>query len=169
MKQNKFGEIVFNEADLLHLLMQDPGRSLDGALVDQTVNLSTLSDLDHAPDLVKYATDETQTIEQFDQHQQQNWHMPSKYKTLDIAQHILDLCKTDAELQRCGAELLLFQERNLFDLLRYLHYLVQVMREHKIVWGVGRGSSVASYVLYLLGVHRVNSMYYNLDPREFLR
>jgi DNA polymerase III alpha subunit len=34
---------------------------------------------------------------------------------------------------------------------------------------VGRGSSVASYVLYLLGVHRIDSMFYDLDPSEFLR
>jgi len=43
------------------------------------------------------------------------------------------------------------------------------MQENKVIWGVGRGSSVASYVLYLIGVHRVNSMYYNLDVGEFLR
>jgi DNA polymerase III alpha subunit len=68
-----------------------------------------------------------------------------------------------------GQELLLFQERNLFDLLRYLKYLVDVMSTNSVIWGVGRGSSVASYVLYLLGVHRIDSMYYDLDPQEFLR
>jgi DNA polymerase III alpha subunit len=95
--------------------------------------------------------------------------MPDKYKQLDIAKHVLDLCSTDVELQRVGAELLLFQERNLFDLLRYLKYLVDVMRENRLIWGVGRGSSLASYVLYLLGVHRINSIFYDLDPQEFLR
>ena len=43
------------------------------------------------------------------------------------------------------------------------------MRENQLIWGVGRGSSTASYVLYLLGVHRIDSMYYDLDPEEFLR
>jgi DNA polymerase III alpha subunit len=64
---------------------------------------------------------------------------------------------------------MLFQERNLFDLLRYLKYLVDVMTENQLIWGVGRGSSVASFVLYKLKVHRINSMYYELDPAEFLR
>jgi len=64
---------------------------------------------------------------------------------------------------------MLYQERGLFDLLRYLKYLVDVMQENHIIWGVGRGSSVASYVLYLIGVHRINSLYYNLDIQEFLR
>jgi DNA polymerase III alpha subunit len=82
---------------------------------------------------------------------------------------VLNLCKTDAELQRVGQELLMYQERNLFDLLRYLKYLIDTMRENRIIWGVGRGSSLASYVLYLLGVHRIDSMLYDLDPAEFLR
>jgi DNA polymerase III alpha subunit len=64
---------------------------------------------------------------------------------------------------------LMFQERNLFNLLKYLKYLVDTMKSNNVIWGVGRGSSVASYVLYLLGVHRIDSMYYDLDPKEFLR
>ena len=70
---------------------------------------------------------------------------------------------------RVGEELLLYQERDLFNLLRYLKYLVDLMTEHKLIWGVGRGSSVASFVLYKLGVHRIDSLYYELDPAEFLR
>jgi len=95
--------------------------------------------------------------------------MPEEYKQLDIAKLVLDLCVTPAELQRVGHELILYQERNLFDLLRYLKYLVDVMKTNRMIWGVGRGSSVASHVLYLLGVHRVNSLFYELDPEEFLR
>jgi len=57
----------------------------------------------------------------------------------------------------------------LFDLLRYLKYLADVMTEHRLIWGVGRGSSVASYVLYKLKIHRIDSLYYNLSPEEFLR
>ena len=108
-------------------------------------------------------------IDNFDRVQQAKWSMPDEYKDLDIAQWILDQCKTDAELQRVGQELLLYQERNLFDLLRYLHYLVDVLKENRVIWGVGRGSSVASYVLYLLGVHKINSLYYDLDITEFLK
>jgi DNA polymerase-3 subunit alpha len=105
----------------------------------------------------------------FDLEQQRNWHMPEQYKKLDIAQHVLDLCNTEAELQRCGQELLLYQERDLFPLLQYLAYLVDIMRENHVIWGVGRGSSVASYVLYKLGVHRIDSLFYDLSVDEFLR
>jgi len=34
---------------------------------------------------------------------------------------------------------------------------------------VGRGSSVASYCLYLLGVHKINSLKFDLDIKEFLK
>jgi DNA polymerase III alpha subunit len=50
-----------------------------------------------------------------------------------------------------------------------LKYIVDTLRDNKIIWGVGRGSSVSSYVLYLLGVHRIDSLKYQLDYREFLR
>jgi DNA polymerase III alpha subunit len=107
--------------------------------------------------------------EEFDAHNQKHWLMPRDYYELDIAEWILNQCNNDAELQRCGQELLLYQERDAFDLLRYLKYLVDTMRTHNIIWGVGRGSSVASFVLYKIGVHRINSLYYDLDPQEFLK
>ena len=95
--------------------------------------------------------------------------MPVWYKELDIAAWVLTQCQTQEQLQRCGNELIMFQERDLFDLLRYLKYLVDTMRENNIIWGVGRGSSVASYVLFLIGIHRIDSMFYNLSIDEFLR
>ena len=95
--------------------------------------------------------------------------MPTSYQELDIAKYVLDLCNTEEELQRVGEELLLFQERDLFDLLRYMKYLVDIMRNNNIVWGVGRGSSVSSFVLYLIGIHKINSLYYDLSIDEFLK
>jgi DNA polymerase III alpha subunit len=111
----------------------------------------------------------TQTIEEFDSNLQRNWHMPDEYKELDIAAYVLGLCKEEYELQRVGEELILYQERNAFDLLCYMKYLVDTLRKNNIVWGVGRGSSVASYTLFLLGVHRIDSIYYDLDIEEFLK
>ena len=172
MKTDKFGQMVFGEQDVINLYLQ--GHNIDTLqhlLVDSTIDLETAASiLDNVPAFVRYdELAQQQTVEQFDHRCQAMWYMPDEYKAMDIAAHVLGLCKTDAELQRCGEELLLFQERNLFDLLRYLKYLVDVMTENRLIWGVGRGSSVASYVLYKLGVHRIDSMYYELDPTEFLR
>lgn len=142
---------------------------IDSMMVGPGVSLETASAyLEQIPTLIE-ETFTDMTVEEFDQMKQNSWHMPNEYKQLDIAEYILSLCNSDAQLQRCGEELLLFQERNLFDLLRYLKYLVDTLRANNMIWGVGRGSSVASYVLYLLGVHRIDSMFYDLDAREFLR
>ena len=100
---------------------------------------------------------------------QGEWFMPDEYKQLTIQNYVLNKCKTDKEIERVSEELKAFRERDMFNLLRYMVYLVDFMRENNIVWGVGRGSSVASYVLYLIGVHRINSIQYDLDWREFLR
>ena len=172
-KTNKFGEIIFAEQDLCDLVMR--GHDLtkfNGIIVDPPVDIETaaliLQDVLKFIKYDKYA-EENLSVEEFDHRNQQRWFMPEEYKQLDIAKHVLDLCKTEEELQRVGEELILFQERNLFNLLRYLKYLVDVMKTNRMIWGVGRGSSVASHVLYLLGVHRVNSLFYELDPEEFLR
>jgi DNA polymerase III alpha subunit len=172
MKQNKHGEQIFTEDDLCNLIMQGfDAANFNGAKVDQHINLETAAlVLDHVPHLIVYdALVEQMTTEEFDYKNQQQWFMPDFYKTLDIAEHVLNLCTTAAELQRCGQELLMFQERGLFNLLRYLKYLLDTMTENKLIWGVGRGSSVASFVLYKLGVHQIDSLHYDLDPSEFLR
>jgi DNA polymerase III alpha subunit len=43
------------------------------------------------------------------------------------------------------------------------------MRSSNIVWGVGRGSSVASYALYLIGIHKIDPIKYNLSINEFFK
>lgn len=172
MKTTKHGELVYNQSDLCELVMQGHNMSsVSGLQVDNSVDLETAAViLDNVPAFVRYndMIDQLST-EEFDHKNQQTWFMPNSYQQLDIAEHVLGLCQTNAELQRCGQELMLYQERDLFDLLRYLKYLVDVMTQHRLIWGVGRGSSVASYVLYKLGVHRIDSLYYDLDPGEFLR
>ncbi len=171
MKINQYSEQIFSEDDVCDLLMQahEP-QSLDGLIVDSSVNLESAAQmLERVPHLIASLDHRMVSVEEFDKIKQGHWFMPDQYKQLDIAEHVISLCQTGAELQRVGHELLLYQERGLFDLLRYLKYLVDLMTENRLIWGVGRGSSVASYILYLLGVHQINSMYYELDPAEFLR
>ena len=173
MKINKYGEIIQEESDIVDLLMQgrDP-LTMKNLVVDPAVDIETLLHLIENPqDLMTWTFPEASDIAvpEFDQIRQGRWFMPQEYRDFDIAEYVLSLCHTQEELQRVGEELLLFQHYDLFDLLRYLRYLVAVMRENQVIWGVGRGSSVASFVLYLLGVHRINSLHYDLDPREFLR
>jgi DNA polymerase III alpha subunit len=171
MIQNKLGEMIFNEQDVCDILMT--GREYDtlkNMLVDDSVNIEqAIQFVERMPEFIKYVGDTEVTMSIFDRENQTNWHMPPEYQNLDIAEYVLSLCATEAELQRVGEELLLYQERNLFNLLRYLKYLVDIMTENHVIWGVGRGSSVASYILYKLRVHRIDSLFYKLDIKEFLR
>ena len=173
MKTSNYGEIIYDENDLCNLIMQGhDAYNLPNLTVEPDLNIKRLASIIENPGAVltwNFPQDNNASVSEFDQAQQAHWFMPELYKQLDIAEHVLSLCTTQEELQRCGHELLLFQERGLFDLLRYMKYLVDTMKANNVIWGVGRGSSVASYVLYKLEVHRVNSMYYDLDPGEFLR
>ena len=173
MKINKFGEMIFDQHDLCDLIMRGHDvTKMPKVTVSPDVDIQSLIQTVQNPDgllLWTFPEGSDTAVPDYDHACQSRWAMPQLYQELDIAQHVLSLCRTQEQLQRAGQELIMYQERGLFDLLRYLKYLVDVMRENRIIWGVGRGSSVASYVLYLLGVHRVDSLHYDLDPHEFLR
>jgi len=156
--------VVYSEQDLCNVLMQDPDFEFNDIVVDFDFD----DKLELGVKLIKHQ-ESLLSIAEWDRQNQANWFMPNEYKNMDIAKWILDQCTTQEELQRCGAELLMYVERDLTPLLQWLKYLVDTMRANGIIWGVGRGSSVASYVLYKLGVHRVNSIVYELDINEFLR
>ena len=174
MTYDQFGQLVISSNELVDELYRNPSLKIENfSITDpESYNHSVQKlHLDY-PLLKRYLSldyKEEVPLELFDHQQQENWHMPVEYLELDIAQHILDLCKTEPELQRVGEELLLYQERDLFNLLRYLKYFVDTMRKNNVVWGLGRGSSTASYVLYLLGVHKINSLYDDLPIEEFLK
>lgn len=175
MNYDQYGQCWTTPSELCDILYQNPDLDIGAFYVKNS----------HAIEVLKYNSavaafytdfpkiqmlrDIPQSIEEFDREQQNNWYMPREYSELDITKWLLEQCQTQEELQRIGQELLLFQERGLIDLLRYLKYFVDTMREYKVLWGLGRGSSVASYSLYLIGVHRVNSLYYDLDIEEFLK
>lgn len=170
MKTDAYGRRVYSEAEICDLLYADPTLDLSRFDLEDPNKHNHAVDANYS-ELSKIHALEALTLDPQEWHKQNrsHWHMPDEYKQMDIAKWILDQCKTEAELQRCGAELLEYSERDLMPLLCYLKYLVDVMRSNGIVWGVGRGSSVASFVLYKLGVHRIDSLYYDLDFNEFMR
>ena len=97
-----------------------------------------------------------------------NWFMPKQYKDLDIEKYIKEICPKE-NMERAELELREYKKRNLLVLLKQMKYIVDTLRQNNIVWGVGRGSSVSSYVLYLIGVHRVDSVKYNIPLNEFFK
>jgi hypothetical protein len=170
MNLDQYHRRVFDEKELCSILYRNPSVDLS--------NYNLVDDKKHSYAIKKNYSDLSMvnalpTIDAEPAHwhkqNQQRWHMPDEYRTFDIAKWVLEQCESDAELQRAGSELLEYAERNLLPMLCYLKYLVDTMQQNNIVWGVGRGSSVASFVLYKIGVHRINSLYYELDFHEFMR
>lgn len=105
-----------------------------------------------------------------------DWNIPTEYQEMDVLEYILtntdfDVDADDAEYRckRVITELNLYEELGLMDVLRVLIFIINTLNHNKVMWGVGRGSSVSSYVLYLIGVHDIDSVKYELDITEFLR
>lgn len=169
MHNDKFSNPIFTEQDLFDSLYQGyEFNANDTMLVERTDAVKQLEAQLGFKFLEPYDTNFEVT--DYDKACQSNWFMPKAYKTLDIEEWLYtQIPPWDPEHARVEEELAAYKERNMLDLLRWLKYFVDTCTENNIVWGVGRGSSVSSYVLYIIGVHQINSIKYNLDWREFLR
>lgn len=171
MHIDNLGIAVYNSKDIEDILCQGHPLLLEEILADgndpEILRYNESARLMGEKELQLY---EPVDIDQstFDSMLQQDWLMPSEYKQMDIEGFLVSVCPKE-HYQRLIDELQEYRARNMLDLLRWLKYFVDTMREHKVVWGVGRGSSVASYVLFLIGVHKIDSIQYNLDWQEFLR
>ena len=168
MINDYYGCPIYTERDLVDIYMKNPSQGLQNTFTDTKIEISPELEIKNVPNLIEHTLAQM-SVADFDEEMRSKWHMPQKYRELDIAKWLLEQCKHEEEFQRVGKELLLYQKRGQFLLLQYMKYLVDLMREHNIVWGVGRGSSVSSFVLFLIGIHRINSLYYDLDVEEFLR
>ena len=170
MKIDKHGIMHQSADELCEVLYRNPEANINLVDVDDPYDFNrSIKELHYHLKPLKQYSESILSIEDFDQAYQKQWRMPESYQNLDISKWVLDQCKTEEELQRVGKELMMFQDRNLIVVLKFMKYFVDTMRKHKVVWGVGRGSSVSSYVLYLIGVHRINSIYYDLPIEEFLK
>ena len=171
MKTDELGIPRFSNRDLVDMIYSGHADKVHVVLCDADDDVDKFNSAMEEQGLDKLQKYIPLDVDQktFDGVCQSEWFMPDEYKQLTIQNYVLNKCKTDKELERVSEELKAFRERDMFNLLRYMVYLVDFMRENNIVWGVGRGSSVASYVLYLIGVHRIDSIQYGLDWREFLR
>jgi DNA polymerase III alpha subunit len=170
MRLDKYSNPIFNEQDLVDALYKGYQFSVNDILLvearsEEIKHLEAQLGFNFLePYETHFETNE------YDAACQSNWNMPEEYKLLDIEQWILEQSPPwDPNFTRVKEELEVYKARNMLDLLRWLKYFVDTCSKENIVWGVGRGSSVASYVLYLIGIHSIDSIKYNLDWREFLR
>ena len=121
-----------------------------------------LLDLDIAD--LAVSADQLPAIDWYD-----SWSTPEPFRSIDVLGYCLARCVTDDQRQRVCEELLLFEQRDMLPVLCHLIYMVDHLRSQNVVWGVGRGSSVSSYVLFLIGINRIDPLKFDLDVSEFLK
>lgn len=167
MRLDKYSNPIYNSQDIFNLLYQGRKECLTEIFVDANTEIKKF---EHATNIIlnDYPA-EILSIEEVDLIRQQHWFMPDSYKLFDIKEFCLSKCTSIEQIERVEEEYKAFESHGLVTILQWLKYFVDTCNENNVLWGVGRGSSVSSYILYLLEVHLVDSLKYNLDWREFLR
>ena len=165
MLSDSYGNPIFQEHDIFNMLYKGQIEHIDQIFAEPTVEVQQLfKNLGISPKYIDPLTDQ----KNFDNANQSDWFIPKDYYP-NLVEMLYGMCSTKEQTDRVSEELEAFIEHGMLDLLFVLKYIVDTLRANNVVWGVGRGSSVASYVLYLIGVHRIDSLKYNLDWHEFLR
>lgn len=163
------GDSTVSEEKIVQLLAA--GLPVDGMFVEQvTQEIKRYNTLVPKEQQISVKTEMTAPVVQ--------WVLPEPYASLDVKEYVLDKLSLECirvadtlnrtRIQRTLQELKLYESMQLIDLLRALIYIINTLQDRDVVWGVGRGSSVSSYVLYLIGVHDVDSVVYSLDITDFL-
>lgn len=168
MYLDNFNRSIFTKEDLFNILYERGPDIVQKLIVEDCDEITELNRLLESPILISKNLQNYDNTDDYDLDNQKEWFIPENYKNFDIEGFLVNQCPTQ-NYERLVAELQEFRSKNMIDLLRWLKYFIDTCRTNNIVWGVGRGSSVASYVLFLIGVHKIDSVKYNLDYKEFLR
>lgn len=164
--KNNNSQLVYSVDEVLAMLLR---KDTTGAIV--------VSDMDEIKQFNKYGSHlsgnvsiiEEDTSADFHDLQTDTWSIPDEYLAIDVDSYLLGRCENEEQYNRVELELKEFKQRDLSVVLNLMIYLVDYFTENNIVWGVGRGSSAASFCLYLIGINRVNSLEYDLDIKEFFK
>lgn len=155
--QDALVEVLYQGKDLLGTFCSDPRdqEEWDNAARDCD---SALAGPIHAPGMMFSGINWAQ-----------HWNTPEPYSMMDVGEHCLSLCQDARERDRVLHEMDLFEKNGMVPVIRHLIYCVDVWRTNGVLWGVGRGSSVCSFILHLIGVNRINPFDYDLDIAEWIK
>lgn len=172
MHVNRYGQVIRTDKEVIELLYQNPDLNLDQINFESNNTVDRFNQAARACD-VNIKIGQTHvfdiSLEEYDKINQQQWFIPKEVLDFDIETWLYQQCQTEEQFFRVQAELEQYEKFKMRQVLTIAKYLVDKFRKNQIVWGVGRGSSVASYCLYLIGLHKVDSLAYNLDVAEFLK
>lgn len=108
-----------------------------------------------------------------------HWQLNPEYLNIDLDEYIgscfenmlVNSDYTDDEISiainRIADELQEIRQRGMVEFIQTVIFILDELRRNSIVWGVGRGSSCASYVLFLLGLHVIDCVKMDISMDEF--
>lgn len=163
------------------VIQVDP-QNLEGLFL-KNIDPSRIAVTEVTPDIVKYnrlAKDKILTKEEIDAEKISfDWKIPPEYLALNVEERVWQAYSVKrprtsqaddfARTERIARELREYTTRGLLDVLKVLIYTIDMFKQHNVVWGVGRGSSCASYILFLLEVHSVDPIKYDIPLEEFFK
>lgn len=161
------GTVICDQRSIMELLYQN--KSLDGVISEPCEDIELYRAANRMLDSnfanIETASDQVYGKVEWSEH----WLTPEPYASIDVKSLCMSKCQDQTELDRAIMELDLFEQRGMIPVLQHLLYLMDDWRQRGVVWGVGRGSSVGSFVLYLIGINRINPMEWGLGIEEFLK
>lgn len=161
------GTVVFNRDGLVEILYQ--GIELDQCVCNDLEEVTQFKLANKICDTSFPEPKYQNNLEKPNINWTDHWFTPLDYLNIDIRTWCHDKCKNEEEHLRVDIEMDELEKRNMIPVLRHLIYCIDIWRQNNIFWGVGRGSSVSSFVLYLIGINRINPLKYNLDFTEWLK
>lgn len=171
LKINKYGQSILDTNGLMRLILEGKNINNLNVIIDDDIikfNKFQADLLDKQVSLFEQPSEDL-SIEDFHKKSSSEWLIPDEYKKINVLEWLLTKCKTEEQRNRVELEYRMYEERDLIMALKLFIFIVDYMRKNRFIWGVGRGSSVSSYILYLIGIHRVDSLYYDLDIKEYLK
>ena len=108
-----------------------------------------------------------------------HWNLPEPHFSMNLRETIVarsvERLKTlgytpeldEKAVVRIQAEFDEIERRGMTQFMKTIIYVLDTFRKQDIVWGVGRGSSCACYILFILGLHVVDCVKLDVPMEEF--
>jgi DNA polymerase III alpha subunit len=168
---NNVGQPILNSEQMIEVILR--GNSIDYLACTDSDDIELYkkfqNELLDNPTIFVEKTQDSSDITEYHKTNSNLWIFPDKYKNIDLYKFLINKCSSLDERARVELELKMFEDRGLIPLLHFFIFFVDYMRTNGYVWGVGRGSSVSSFILYLIGIHKINSMKYELEITDYLK
>lgn len=170
-KIDDYGNVIYTKEGIVDRILSD--LSIENCIIDDIdefyKNENFKNIYDSSIESLSLYSEPQESLDQFDLKNQNDLFIPEEYKHINLYVYLMKTCSSEEEITRMEYEYNLIKERNMLSFFKCMIYLVDNFRKHNVVWGVGRGSSVSSFALYKIGIHKVNSILYNLDCHEFFK